>query len=67
MNLLTITAFAAVVLIAAATEMLWSHSTKLFAGRANMPSLQALDTAACLSRLPIEACEDISPTVTKRR
>jgi len=67
MNLLMITAFAAVALIAAATEMLWSHSTKLSAGRTAMPSLQALDTAACLTRLPIEACEDISPTATMRQ
>jgi len=65
MNLLMITAFAAVALIAATTEMLWSHSTKLSAGRTAMPSLQ--DTAACLTRLPIEACEDISPTATKRQ
>jgi hypothetical protein len=67
MNFLMITAFAAVALIAAATEMLWSHSARLAAGRTAMPSLQALDTAACLTKLPIEACEDISPTSTKRR
>ena len=66
MNLLVITAFAAVALIAATTELLWSHSTKLSAGR-TMPSLQELDTAACLTRLPIEACEDMSSTATKRR
>jgi hypothetical protein len=66
MNLLVITAFVAVALIAATTEMLWSHSTKLSAGR-TMPSLQALETAACLTRLPSEACEDTSSTAMKRQ
>jgi hypothetical protein len=67
MNLLMITAFAAVALIAAATEMLWSHSIKLSAGRTAMPSLHELDTAACLTKLPIEACEDMWPIATKRQ
>jgi hypothetical protein len=66
MNLLMITAFAAVALIAATTEMLWSHSPKLSAGR-TMPSLQELDIAACLTKRPIEACEDMSSTATKRQ
>jgi hypothetical protein len=64
-----ISAFAAVALIAAATAMLRSPSTVLFAGTAAMPSLEELHTAAGVNNLPIEDFEDMSlvySTVTKR-
>jgi len=70
MKRLMIVACAAVALIAAATEMLWSHSTKLSAGSATMPPLQELHTAAGVNKLPIEEFEDMSleyPTATKRQ
>jgi hypothetical protein len=69
MKRLMIFAFTAVVLIAATTTMLWSHSTKLSAGTAAMPSLQELHTAAGVNKLPIEEFEDMSlvySTATKR-
>jgi hypothetical protein len=69
MKRLIIPAFAAVALIAAATAMLWSHSTKLSAGTAAMPSLQQLHTAADVNKLPMEEFEDMSQvysTATKR-
>jgi hypothetical protein len=69
MKRLMISAFTAVVLIAATTAMLWSHSTKLSAGTAAMPSLQELHTAAGVNKLPIEEFEDMSlvySTATKR-
>jgi hypothetical protein len=62
-------AFAAVGLIAAATAMQWSHSSKLSAGTAAMPSLQELHTAAGVTKLPVEEFEDMSlvySTPTKR-
>jgi len=70
MKRLMIPAFTVVALIAAATAMLWSHSTKLSAGTAAMPSLQELHTAASVNKLPIEEFEDMSleyPTATKRQ
>ena len=69
MKRLMIFAFTAVVLIAATTTMLWSHSTKLSAGTAAMPSLQELHTAAGVNKLPIGEFEDMSlvySTATKR-
>ena len=71
MKRLMIPAFAAVALLLAvvATAMLWSHSTKLSAGTAAMPSLQELHTAASVNKLLIEDFEDMSlvyPTATKR-
>ena len=69
MKRLMIAAFAVVALIAAATTMLWSHSTKPSAATAAMPALQELHTAAGVNKLPIEEFEDQSlvyPTVTKR-
>ncbi len=70
MKRLMILACAAVALIATATEIFWSHSTKLSAGSATMPSLQELHTAAGVNKLPIEEFEDMSleyPTATKRQ
>jgi len=55
-----ISAFSAVALIAAATTLLPSPSTELFAGSAAMPSLQELHTAIDLNKLPIEDFEDMS-------
>ena len=69
MKRLMIPAFAAVALIAAGTAMLWSHTTKLSAGTAAMPSLLDLHTAARVTKLPIEDVDDMSlvySTVTKR-
>jgi hypothetical protein len=68
MKRLMIPAFGGVALIAAATIMLWSYSTKPSAGTAAMPALQELHTAAGANKLPIEEFEDQSlvyPTVTK--
>jgi hypothetical protein len=53
-------AFAAVALFAAATAMLRSPATELSAGTAAMPSLQELQTAAGVNKLPIEEFEDMS-------
>ena len=69
MKRLMIPALAAVALIAAGTAMLWSHTTKLSAGTAAMPTLQELHTAAGVNKLPIEEFEDMSlvySTATKR-
>jgi hypothetical protein len=69
MKRLMISAFAAVALLAAATAMQWSHSNKLSAGTAAMPSLQELHTAAGVNKLPVEEFEDMSlvySTATKR-
>jgi hypothetical protein len=63
-------AVTAVALIIAATAMQWSHSNKLSAETAAMPSLQEeLHAAAGVNKLPIEAFEDMSlvySTPTKR-
>jgi hypothetical protein len=59
MKRLMVSAFAAVALIAAATAM-QSHSNKLSAGTAAMPSLQELHTAAGVNKLPVEEFEDMS-------
>ena len=67
MKRLMIFAFTAVVLIAATTTMLWSHSTKLSAGTAAMPSLQELHTAAHVKKLPIEEFEDMSLVYSTKR
>ena len=60
MKRLLISAFASVALFAAATAMQWSHSTESSVGTAAMPSLQELQTAANLNKLPIEEFEDMS-------
>ena len=60
MKRLMIPTFAAVALLAAATAMLWSPSTKLSAGIVAMPSLYELHTAAGVNKLPIEEVEDMS-------
>ena len=69
MKRLMICVFAAVTLLAAATVMLRSPPTELFAATAAMPSLQELHTAASVNKLLIEDFEDMSlvyPTATKR-
>jgi type II secretory pathway component PulK len=70
MKRLVIPAFAAVALFAVvATAMLWSHSTKLSAGTAAMPSLQELHTVAGVNKLPNQEIEDqslIFPSRAKR-
>jgi hypothetical protein len=69
MERLTTLAFAAVVLVAGATEVLWSHSPKLSAGLAAMPSLQELHIAAGANKLPDQEIEDQSlvfPNTVKR-
>jgi hypothetical protein len=69
MKRLMILAFAAVTLFAAATAMLWSHSTKLSAGTAAMPSTQELHTVAGVNQLPNQEIEDqslIFPSIAKR-
>jgi len=71
MKRLMISGFAAVALLAAATTMLWSHtsSTDRTVGSAGTASLQGLHTPAGVNRLPIEDFEDMSlvyPTVPKR-
>jgi hypothetical protein len=70
MKRLVIPAFAAVALFAVvATAMLWSHSTKLSAGTAAMPSLQELHTVAGVNKLPNQEIEDqslIFPSIAKR-
>jgi hypothetical protein len=70
MKRLVIPAFAAVALFAVvASAMLWSHSTKLSAGTAAMPSLQELHTVAGVNKLPNQEIEDqslIFPSIAKR-
>jgi len=70
MKRLVIPALAAVALFAVvATAMLWSHSTKLSAGTAVMPSLQELHTVAGVNELPNQEIEDqslIFPSRAKR-
>jgi hypothetical protein len=70
MKRLVIPAFAAVALFAVvATAMLWSHSTKLSAGTAAMPSLQELHTVAGVNKLPNQEIEDqslIFPSIARR-
>jgi hypothetical protein len=69
MKRLMISAIAAVALIAAATSMLWSHSTNPSAGTAAMPSLVKLHNAAGVNKLPNDELEDMSlvyPNATKR-
>jgi hypothetical protein len=66
---LVISAFAAVVLLAAATSILSSPSTERPVGSAGMMSLQELHAAASVNKLPIEDFEDLSliyPTIPKR-
>jgi hypothetical protein len=70
MKRLVIPAFAAVALFAVVgTAMLWSHSTKLSAGTAAMPSWQELHTVAGVNKLPNQEIEDqslIFPSIAKR-
>jgi hypothetical protein len=71
MKRLMISAFAAVVLLAAATTILWSHSPSIARSiaPAGMMPLQELNVAAGVNKLPIENFEDQSlvySTVTKR-
>jgi hypothetical protein len=69
MKRLMIFALTSVALLAAATAMQRSPSTEPSAGTAAMPSLQELDTAAGVNKLPIEEIEDMSlvySTVAKR-
>jgi hypothetical protein len=67
MNGMTISAFVAVALLAAATTMLWSHSPS--AGRAvesaGMMSLLELHTATDVNKLPTEEFEDQSLVYSK--
>jgi hypothetical protein len=66
---LVISAFAAVVLLAAATSILSSPSTERPVGSAGMMSSQELHAAASVNKLPIENFEDLSliyPTIPKR-
>ena len=54
---------------AAVTAMLWSHSTKLSAGTAAMPSLQELHTVAGVKKVPNQEIKDqslIFPSIAKR-
>jgi hypothetical protein len=69
MKRLMISAIAAVALIAAATRMLWSHSTYPLAGTTAMPSLVELHSAAGVNKLSNDELEDMSlvyPNATKR-
>ena len=71
MKRLVISAFAAVFLLAAATTMLRSHppSSDRPVGTGAMPSLQELQSAAGVNKLPVEEFEDQSlvfPTARKR-
>jgi hypothetical protein len=59
MTRLIITTFATVALIAAASIALRSHSS-LAVHAAGMPSLQELQSAAGVNKLPIEQFEDMS-------
>jgi hypothetical protein len=63
--------FATVIFFAAATTMLWSHSSSINrpAASASMMSLQELNTTAGVNKLPTENFEDQSlvfSTVAKR-
>ena len=62
MKRLMISAVAVVVMLAAATTVLQSHSsaTRFSAGTAGMMSVQELHAAAGLKKLPIEDFEDQS-------
>jgi hypothetical protein len=62
MKRLMISAFAAIALLATATNMLRSHSpsTDRLVGTAGMPSLQALQSAADVNKLPTGEFEDRS-------
>lgn len=62
MRRLMISAFAAVALLAAATTMLRSRSPAAdhLVGMAGMPSLQELQSAGEVNKLPIEEFEDRS-------
>ena len=62
MKRLMISAFAAVALLAAATNMLRSHppSTDRLVGTVGMPSLQELQSAADVNKLPTGEFEDRS-------
>jgi len=61
MKLLTISAFAAIFLLAAATTMLRSHSSSTDRlGTSGMPSLQELQSTGDVSKLPVEEFEDQS-------
>jgi hypothetical protein len=62
MKRLMISAFAAVALLAAATNMLRSHSpsTDGLVATAGMPSLQELQSAADVNKLPTGEFEDRS-------
>jgi hypothetical protein len=62
MKRLLISAFAVLALLAAATNVLPSHSsaTNFSVGTAGMMSVQELSAAAGLNRLPIEEFEDQS-------
>jgi len=62
MKRLMISAFAAVVFLAVATTMLWSHSPSIDrpVGPVGMMSLQELHAAAGVNKLPIERFEDQS-------
>ena len=69
MKRLMISAFTSVALLAAATAMQRSPSTEPSTRTTAMPSLQELDTAAGVNKLPIEEFEDMSlvySTVAKR-
>jgi hypothetical protein len=71
MKRLVISAFSAVVFLAAAAIMLWSQSPSIArpVGPIGTMSLQELHTAAGVNKLPIEDFEDQSlvfSTVTKR-
>ena len=71
MKRLAISAFSAVVFLAAAAIMLSSHSPSIArpVGPAGMMSLQEFHAAAGVNKLPIEEFEDQSlvySTVTKR-
>jgi hypothetical protein len=69
MKRLMISGIAAVALIAAATRMLWSHSTYPLAGTTAMPSLVELHSAAGVNKLSNDELEDMSlvyPNATKR-
>jgi hypothetical protein len=60
MKHLMIYAFAAIALLATATNMLRSHSPSTDGLVSNMPSLQELQSAADVNKLPTEEFEDRS-------
>jgi hypothetical protein len=71
MKRLMISAFAATVVLAAATTILWSHSSSIArpAGPAGLMSLQELHSGDRVNKLPIEDFEDQSlvySTATRR-